>query len=59
MNWTEQYDMDGSGSGISFVNTTTGYFCDNYGRIYKTTNSGVNWTEQYDMDGSGSGISFP
>ena len=43
------------------INTTTGYFCDNDGEVYKTTDSGVTWTYQGDSFGGsdGIGISFP
>ena len=58
----EDDSPDGNNSGNNnnpIVNTTTGYFCDNYGRIYKTTDSGINWTQQTDFTTTGTGISFP
>ncbi len=36
---------------VWFVNENTGYFCGEYGRVYKTNNGGVNWVSQITTGG--------
>ena len=42
------------------INTTTGYLNDQFGTVWKTTDSGVTWTQQGSLNNPGSinGISF-
>ena len=38
-----------NGNNNPTVNTTTGYMCNSWGTIWKTTDSGNSWTQQGDV----------
>lgn len=59
VNWFLVDNGQDIGGNISFINNVTGFMCNVYASVYKTTNQGSNWTQiAFLPENSFNGISF-